>query len=415
MKLKAEKTVLDNGLTVVTVPMETESVAAILGVRVGSRDETEKTNGLSHFMEHMVFKGTKKWPKPLDMNKVIESVGGVVNAFTSHELTGFWVKVAKKHLGLGLEYLHQQGFYPLVPKEELEKERGVIIEEINMRQDNPMSLVQVRFVSQIYSMTCLGWDVIGTKKNIKSLSRQDFVDHLSRWYQPKNMVLGVAGGVTQAEVVKAARKIFRETGKSEVKYSDRPELVKLEQVEPRVEVIEKKTEQANFCLGIRTLERGNKDRYGLGVLNVVLGGGMSSRLFNEIREKRGLVYYIRSSLDSFFETGHLMVQAGCDLKRVEEAIKVTKEELGKMKQKSLSVTDEELRRAKEYYKGRLVLSLEDSAQVGFWMTEDLLLENKNRTVEEIKQGVEAVTKDKVRQVAEFKDKGKFDQLIGLDR
>ncbi|MBU1085699.1 insulinase family protein, partial [Patescibacteria group bacterium] len=200
MSWQYKKQVLDSGLTMVSVPMKAESVTAMLMVRVGSRDEAKNVNGISHFMEHMVFKGTKKWPKPTDMNRVIESVGGVVNAYTSRENTGFWVKLPKKYLKLGLEFLYQAVFESLLPKAELEKERGVILEEIKMYEDNPMAQVLRDYISQVYSLTCLGQSVLGPVKNVISMKRDDFFDHLKKWYVPANMVLGVAGGVDSNEV-----------------------------------------------------------------------------------------------------------------------------------------------------------------------------------------------------------------------
>jgi predicted Zn-dependent peptidase len=425
MKLRHTKRVLKNGLTVVSVPMKTESVTALMLVRVGSRDESEELNGISHFLEHMVFKGTKKWPKPTDMNKVIESVGGMVNAYTSREETGYWVKVAKEYLGLGLEYLQQSVFQPLLPKEELEKERGVIIEEINMHEDNPMHKVRREFVSGIYSMTPLGWQIIGKKENIKRLKRQEFNQYLKKWYQSKNMVLGIAGGVDKGMMEKV-KQVFEGQKKGERSFGDRPKELKMEQKEARVSVVERKTEQAHFCLGVRSLKRDDKDRYALGVLSTALGGNMSSRLFEEIREKRGLVYYVRTSIDSFFETGHLVTQAGCDLRRVEEAIKVTLSEYLKLTDKKKGINKEELRRSKEYLKGMLALSLEDSVNMASLSAESLLLEGRIRTAEEIEKGIEAVRVTDVQRVGKkifnrkdlnltvvgpFKGKAQFEKLL----
>jgi predicted Zn-dependent peptidase len=391
MKIKQQKIVLKNGLTLIVAPMATESVGLILSVRVGSRDESTATNGISHFMEHMVFKGTERWPKPTDMNQVIEGVGGVVNAFTNFENTSFWVKVAKKYLGLGLEFLHQAVFHPLIPVKELEKERGVIVEEINRYEDLPDQKVSDDFVVQTYKGTNLGRRIIGSKKNILSLQRDDFCQHLHYWYQPANMVLAVAGGVNPEQVVKQAEKIFEEKTESKSSFKDKPKPVSLSQRQAQLRLIKRKTQQAHFCLGLTTIKRDDPDRYSLGVLNIVLGGNMSSRLFNEVREKRGLVYSIKSETEGFFETGYLVVQAGCDLNRTEEAIKVTKNEFFKLAEKAKTVTESELRRTKEYLKGVLALRLEDSFSVASLFGHDLLLDNRLRSIEEIKQGCEAVT------------------------
>jgi len=206
MGLQPKQAGLKNGLRVLSVPMETESVTALLLVRVGSRDESKKINGLSHFVEHMVFKGTQKWPTTQMVNRIIDSVGGVFNAFTGQEYTGFWVKTAKKHLPLGLEFLNQIIFKCQLPKEELERERGVILEEIKLRHDEPMTLVADRFVSQIYGLTQLGQEIIGPGENIKKIKREEFLKHLKYWYQPSNMVLAVVGSLPAAAWKKLLKK-----------------------------------------------------------------------------------------------------------------------------------------------------------------------------------------------------------------
>ncbi|MDZ4228967.1 MAG: pitrilysin family protein, partial [Patescibacteria group bacterium] len=347
---------LTNGLKVLTVPMPAESVTALLLVRVGSRDESKTKNGLSHFFEHMVFKGTKKWPSPMELNRVIDSVGGVFNAFTSQEYTGFWVKIAKKHLPRALEFLNQTMFHSLLPAAELEKERGVILEEIKMYEDNPMRFVYDQFVSQVYSATPLGRPIIGTPANIKAVKQADFIGHLQAWYQPQNMVLTVAGGL-EKDAGEQIRAVFggiksREAG------TKRPKITPAGKA--RTRVIKKDIQQLHFCLGLTTFERSNQDRYVLTLLNTILGGNTSSHLWEEIREKRGLVYYVGSSTDSFFDTGYLVVRAGCDVNRAEEALKVTLDELQKMSHRA---GGRELQDAKEYIKGHLALSLEDSQNV----------------------------------------------------
>ncbi len=423
MKWQHKSKVLQTGLSLVTVPMETDSVAAVLMVRAGSRNEEKKINGMSHFLEHMVFKATKKWPNPKAMNQVIDSVGGIYNAYTSQENTGFWVKLAKEHLGLGLEFLYQAVWQPLLPALELEKERGVILEEIKMREDNPMVCVNDNFVSQIYSSTPLGQRVIGPAENIKRLKRDEFYSYMKQWYQPKNMVLAIAGGM-DGEVEKLVEKVFKKMGESKISYTDQPKKLSFLQEKPRVEVVNKAIQQAHFCLGVRSLERTHKDRYALGVLNTVLGGSTSSRLWDEIREKRGLVYYVRSSAYGFFETGYLMTQAGCDVNKVDEAIKVTLGEYLKLREKP--VLTKELKLAKEYLKGRLALGLEDSQAVAGEFGENLLSEGRVITVKEMRKGVEKVKLEDVQRVAKqifdmkslnltvvgpFKEKDKFGKLL----
>lgn len=392
MNWQFNQEILGNGLKVLTVPMPTESVTALLLVRVGSRDETRSSNGLSHFFEHMVFKGTKKWPMPMVVNRVIDSVGGVFNAFTSQEHTGFWVKIAKQHLPLALEFLNQTVFQSLLPADELEKERGVILEEIKMFEDNPMRHVYDQFVSQVYSATRLGMPIIGTPENIKSVQKQDFVHHLKSWYQPNNMVLTVAGGIDK-NTNQQIKEIFGEVKGGEIRSKRRPAGVL---AKPRTQVIKKDIQQFHFCLGLATFERTNKDRYALTLLNTILGGNTSSHLWEEIREKRGLVYYVGSGTDSFFDTGYLVVRAGCDAGRAQEALKVTLNELEKM---STKVSGQELKEAKEYLKGHLALSLEDSQEVADLFAEDWLVEGKIRTVETIIKSIDQITVNQVTALA----------------
>lgn len=391
MNWQFNQEILPNGLKALTVPMPTESVTVLLMVRVGSRDETKNLNGISHFFEHMVFKGTQKWPSPMELNRVIDSVGGVFNAFTSQEHTGFWVKIAKKHLKLGLEFVGELVFHSLLPSKELEKERGVILEEIKMNEDNPMRHVYDQFVSQVYSATSLGRPIIGRPENIKTVQKPDFIKHLQTWYQPQNMVLAVSGGL-DSTTNEQIRQVFGGVKGSAKMVHKRINL----NPQTRIQLVKKEIQQLHFCLGLTTFERINPDRYVLTLLNLIFGGNTSSRLWNEIREKRGLVYYIRSSTDSYFDTGYLVVQAGCDLKRGQEAIKVTLQELNKLTGK---ITDQELAEAKEYIKGHLALSLEDSQEVADLFGEDLLIEGKIRTIKEIITGVEAVTVNQIQVLA----------------
>ena len=394
MQLQQKTSKFSNGLTLLTIPMPTESVTALLLVRVGSRDESKAINGLSHFVEHMVFKGTEKWPTTQAVNRVIDSVGGVFNAFTGQEYTGFWVKVAKKHLPLGLEFLKQIIFKCRLPKEELERERGVILEEIKMRDDEPMTLVADKFVSQVYSATQLGRDVIGTSENIKRIQRIEFVKHLKKWYQPSNMVLAVAGPASAKGTAAEVEKIFSQKANNVI---NQPEKLKFKQDKPQTQVINKKIEQAHFCLGVRTFGRVHPDRYVLAVLTTILGGNTSSRLWNEIREIRGLAYYVRSSTDSFRETGYLITQAGCATDKLAETIKLTVKEYEKISQEP--VKDKELKLAKEYLKGRLALAFEDSQIVAGEYGESLLLEGKVRTLAEIYDQLDQVQVDRVQQLA----------------
>jgi predicted Zn-dependent peptidase len=386
---------LKSGLTLISCPLPSESVGAILMVKVGSRNETPAVNGISHFFEHMPFKGTKKWPTAQAVNQVIDSRGGVFNAFTNQEQTAFWVKLAKKHLATGLEFLHQLIFQPLLPAEELERERGVILEEIKMRDDDPMICVGDSFEQQIFQKNSLGQPVIGTPENIKSLKREQFFAHLNRWYRPENMVLVIAGGIGK-DVKKLAEEIFV-TKRGKAEKADRGGKYAAKQTKPDISLVTKKIEQAHFALGLRTFKRNHPDRYALGVLKTILGGSTSSRLWNEIREKRGLAYYVRTSNDAFFDTGYLVTQAGCAVDKAEEALKITIDNYALMAAKK--VTNEELTLAKEYLKGRLALSWEDSQDVAGYLADDYIFEGKIRSLDELYREIDAVSAEKVLQVA----------------
>lgn len=396
MALKVNQQTLDSGLNVLSIPMSTDSVTVLLMVRVGSRDEPQKLNGLSHFVEHMVFKGTKKWPSAMAMNRAIDSVGGAFNAFTSEEYTGFWVKVAKSHLPLALEYVYQAVFAPLLPKDELERERGVILEEIKMYHDNPASWVGRNFISQIFGKSRLGQDVIGPAENIKTLKLKDFKDHLSRWYKAGNMVLGVAGGLP-ADTVSLVNRIFTHLPKGDLSFAAKPELITLKQDKARSQLVHRDIQQAHFCLGLPTFKQTDERRYALDILRVVLGGSTSSRLWDEIREKRGLVYYLRTMVDSFIDTGYLVTQAGCDAARVEEAVKVTMGEYDKI---TKGISAAELKLAKDYLKGKWALGTEDSQDVAQLFVSQLLEENRFLTVDEILKKIEAVTLDEVKSLSQ---------------
>ncbi len=406
MKFEYQVETLANKLQVISVPMQVPTVTVLVMVRVGSRQEEAKINGISHFVEHLVFKGTKKYPSALAVASAVDSVGAEFNAFTSKEYTGFYVKAASEHVGLALDILGQFMFAPLLKPQDIKRERGVIIEEINMYEDNPMRRVGDIFDQLMFAGHPLGWDVIGTKETVGRVKHGDFVGHMGKWYQPGNMVLGIAGDAQEVKSQKSKVKSLIEkyfgTGTRSTKSTtgtrwgeDRFVAV---QTKPQVKIIYKKTEQAHFCLGVRSLSRGHKDRYVAAVLSTILGGNMSSRLFTEVREKRGLAYYVRSGIEVFHETGHLMTQAGVTINKIEEAIEAVIREYQKIS-KAGSVTQDELQKAKDYLKGKLLIDLEDSFDVASVFAEPLLLEGKVRTPEEAVAGVEKVTSEDVARLA----------------
>jgi len=416
---------LDSGLRVVTVPMAVPTVAVLMMVAVGSRYEDPKVAGISHFLEHMVFKGTKKYPTALDIASAVDAVGAEFNAFTSKEYTGFYVKAASKDIEVGLDVLSQFMQAPMLRSEDLEREKGVIVEEINMYEDNPARRVGDLFDQLMFGGHELGWDVIGTKETVTALKREDFVAHMQSWYTSGNMVLGVAGDA--AKIQDSRFKIQEYFGNKRINTQTAREIDKFTktQTEARVKVHYKKTEQAHFGLGAHSLPRNHPDRYVQAVLATILGGNMSSRLFTEVREKRGLAYYVRTSVDSFAETGHLASFAGVTINKIEDAITAILEQYQKIS-KVGNVTAEELIKAKDYLKGKLLIELEDSLQVALEYTDSWLLEGRVRTPEEAVAGVEAVTLEDISRLATeilqqqrlnlvvlgpYKDSKKFEKLL----
>ncbi len=419
-----KKTTLKNGLRIITAPMpQVKSVTALILVGAGSRYETKKTNGIAHFAEHMFFKGTKKRPAARAISMTIDGVGGVINAFTGQEYTGFWVKAAATHLNLALDVLTDMILDSKFDSKEINRERGVITEEINLYLDTPSSYVGDLFMRALYGDHPLGWDIAGQKKVIKKVSRQDFLSYLRSLYHPNNMVVSLAGDLDGPEAQKEVEKFLGRLKKTK---SASFEPFEKSQNKPQLKVKFKRTDQAHFCLGFPAYPIGHKDRYALSVLNSVLGVGMSSRLFIEVRERRGLAYYSYSSVGTHLDTGFLVAQSGVDIKRINEAIKVILSEFDKLRNKKVGA--KEFAKAKEIIKGRLVLGLEDSQAVANFFGGQELLEKKIKTPEQVIKKIDAVTASDVQRVARdifvnkglnlavigpFKDKGKFEKILKL--
>jgi predicted Zn-dependent peptidase len=426
-----QKHIYPSGLTLLTVPMPaTKSFTALVMLGVGSRYEDKHNNGLSHFLEHMVFKGTTKYPDAQTLAAAVDSRGAEFNAFTGKEYTGFYIKAASTHLDFSLEMLSQLIYHPLLPAAELERERGVIIEEINMYEDQPMSKISHLYDGLLYGDTSLGWPIIGQKANILNFQKKDFTQYMASWYQPANMVIALAGALPKAGVKKLVASYFSQhSGQAKPKIG----LVQgmktsFSQTGPQLHVHHKKTEQAHLCLGIRTFPRGSQARYALSLITIILGGNMSSRLFTEVREKRGLAYYIHTVNQYFVDTGYLVTQAGTDTKKAFLTVELIRNEYQKLTQKQNGLTAKELVKAKDYLKGKLVLNLEDSREVAELYVEDQLLEGQTRTPAQIIKSVDLVTLDEVKQLAsrlfqpanlnlavigpyEDKDKQRFRQIL----
>ncbi|OGH48245.1 MAG: hypothetical protein A3A51_04480 [Candidatus Levybacteria bacterium RIFCSPLOWO2_01_FULL_39_10] len=424
--MKFKKKVLPNGLTILTVPTPSfESATAMVMVGAGSRFETRKNNGISHFLEHMAFKGTKSRPTFMEIAGLIDGIGGEFNAFTSKEYTGYYIKAGKNNIEICLNLLSDMLKNSLLDEKEIEKEKGVIIEEINLYEDTPMRNIGDIFERLLYGDTPMGWDTAGEKDVIRSLKRADFVNYMDNLYSPSNMTVVFAGGIDEDSSVSLADKYFSDMKKYKV-ITAKP--VKEDQKKPEVRLKTKKTEQTHIALGVRTVPIGHKDKYTLSVLASILGGGMSSRLFSEVREKRGLAYYVRASSDQYTDAGSLVVTAGIDPKRIEEAITVIVSELSDLRDGRKKISKTELKKAKEYLKGHLVLELEDSRSVAIYYATQLILEKEIKNPDEVLKEVDKVSEVEIMTAAkkylvgvglnlaligDFKDKGKFERHLKL--
>lgn len=401
---------LDSGMRVLLVEMPgLNSLTALAMVGVGSRYERGHVAGISHFLEHLPFKGTENYPTAMDVAAAIDGVGGKHNAFTGKEYTGYWVKVASGQWKLAMDVVSDLLLTARLREEDIEREKGVIVEEINMYEDNPQFKVSELFDGLVFEGSPLGREVIGSKKTVTSLKRSDFINHWNRWYDPKNVVVGVVGDISKLKAQNSNVKILMESlfnkGNKREGGGKRDYGVPA-QSEQRINVFYKDTEQAHFHLGFPGIKRGHKDRYVLSVLVTLLGGNSSSRLFNEIREKRGLAYYAYASADVYYDAGSIYALEGVAVDKVEEAIKVTMEEFGKVVD-ARDVKSDEVERAKEYVIGKLSLDLEDSAVMANLVVRKMLLENKIEKLEDIVAQVREVRKEQVVDLAK--------RLIDMDK
>jgi len=390
-----QKMVLDNGLRIVSSAMpHTRSVCICIFIGTGSRYEMAEQAGLSHFVEHLCFKGTERRPTAKELSETIDGVGGILNGGTDKELTVYWAKVARPHFLLALDLLgdmlRNSKFDPL----DMENERKVIIEELNMCMDSPQSRVDMLIDEVIWPAQPLGRDVAGSKETVAAIDRNMLLDYLSTHYLPSNTVVSVAGDISHNEVVDAVMSAL----------GDWPDGVPMSWVPAdngqdasRLVVEPRKTEQAHLCLAVRGISHMHPDRFILDLLNLILGEGMSSRLFLEIRERRGLAYEIHSHVSHFHDSGSVNICAGVDPKRVEDAIEAIVMELVKLREEQVS--EAEVIKAKELGKGRLMLRMEDTRNVTGWIGGQELLMGHIRTVDEVISILDAVTASELQRVA----------------
>ena len=408
--MKFSKKVLKNGLRVITVPMKDNPTATVLVlVEAGSKYEEKKVNGISHFLEHMCFKGTSKRPKAIDISKELDTLGSQYNAFTAQEYTGYYAKSDAKHFHKIFDVVSDIYLNSTFPEIEMEKEKGVIIEEINMYEDMPQRHVQDLIMELLYGDQPAGWNIAGDKKNIFRMKRDDFVNYKKQHYLPEATVLVVAGAVTEKEVMTEVNKIFGKVVRGK-KVNKRK--VKEDQKKAKVLVSFKKTDQTHFVLAVRTYGLFNKKNAILTVLGGVLGGGMSSRLFQKLREEMGVGYYVRAYNDAYTDHGFFQVSAGVDNKRIEEVIKAVLEECNKLKVSEISL--EELNKVKEYLIGNMKLSLESSDDIANFYGGQELLKREMKSAEEKAQEIRKVTASEIQNLAKdiFKNEKLNLALIG---
>ncbi|MFZ2970847.1 MAG: pitrilysin family protein [Minisyncoccia bacterium] len=390
-----KKSKLSNGVTVITVPLKaTKTVTVLVLIKTGSKNEVDKNRGVSHFLEHMFFKGTGKRPTSLDLSKTLDSVGGVYNAFTGKEYTGFWTKVDADHTDLALDVISDMLICSKFLQAEIDKERGTIIEEMNMYLDNPIMYVPTLFENLLYSGQPLGNDEIGTRKTIASVMRKDFVDYYRKYYNGENIVVAVAGSFNEMNIKSSISKYFKPLNKrGSGKQADGYD----EQKKPGILINDRKTDQTHICLGVRGYNMDHKDRYAINLLSIILGGNMSSRLFISVRERLGLAYYISTSAESYKHVGYFVTQAGVSNEKCKLAIEIILREYKKFTTETIG--DEELKKAKDYWKGRSMIALESSDSMANFVAMQELYSGKILTPEERFAKIDKVTAADIKRVA----------------
>jgi len=389
-----QRTVLPNGLRILTSAMpHTHSVSVSLYVGAGSRYEQEREAGVSHFVEHLLFKGTEKRPTAQEVAEAIDGVGGVLNGGTDREYTVYYIKVARPHMDLALDVLFELVRRPLMDPSEMEKERQVILEELAMVADSPPQLVDLLLDSLLWPENPLGRDVAGTPETVNGIDRQMVMGYLGQQYVPSNILVSVAGNIEHEEVVSAIAAALGDwQGGKPAAW-----LPAISSNGTRCAVHYKSTEQAHVSVAVPGLPLSHPDRHAISFLSVILGEGMSSRLFIELREKRGLVYDVHSYSAHFLDAGAFNVYTGVDPKNAVAALSLVLAELARIRQDG--PTTEELTKARELSKGRLMLRMEDTRNVSGWIgAQDLLMGNV-RSIEDAVAEMDAVTLEDLQRVA----------------
>lgn len=416
---------LGNGIRIIHSHIPTlNSATFTVWYGVGSRYEDAKAAGISHFLEHMAFKGGKKYPTAEEITETLDSLGAEDNASTSQEYTNYYVRSATYTLPKAVEVLADSLLHPALASTEIEKERDVIIEEINMYEDDPQSCAANLYSGLIFPGHPLGRDIAGTKETVRSINRDDFIAFRQKHYVAENIVITISGGISYDSAYEIAEKYFGDLKNTE--YQDIYKHYKHDQNKPRIAVRNKKTEQANLYVGFPGFPHGHRTRYSETLLAIILGGGMSSRLFREVREKRGLAYSVFANASHYVDAGEFSAYAGVPPEKAVVATRVMMDEFYKIASSKHGLTDKELGKAKSYLKGHLALSMESTKAVNYFFGREEIKGGKLRTIDEVFKEVDKVTVDNVLDVAgtlfvpsklniavlgPYKDKTVFEKLV----
>ncbi len=413
---------LKNGLTLITLNLpHLDSVTSLVAIGTGSRFETKKISGISHFLEHMFFKGSKKYPSAELIANLVDGIGAVNNAGTEKEWTDYWIKSSSNHIELSMDILSSMLKEPLFDEEEIEREKGVIIEELRMYRDMPSFYVEVLFEELLFGNQPLGWDIGGEEEIIKSLEKEDFINYMDSHYDPKNMALVLAGKLPR-DIKELSEKYFGDLPKKRARHFlpvEHPESQK-----PKVRVFYKDTDQAHLSLGVESFSRDDPKRYAAEVLGVILGEGSSSRLFIQVRERRGLAYHIGADTHAFKDTGIFRVSGALKVEKLEEGLRVIFSELKKITEEK--VTEKELQKAKEMIKGRIALRSESTNFLAEYFGTEYVIDKDIESFDDYLKKIDAVTDQDILEIARellgkkalklqligpFKSASKFEMLI----
>ncbi len=409
---------------IVTPMPSLESATLTVWVRVGSRNEEKERGGVSHFLEHVVFKGGKKYKDAQEVSHATDSIGAESNAGTSQEWTNFYIKCQASKMESAFDILSDILLYPKLTEQDIDVERGVILEEIAMKNDNPMDKIGDIFADLIFEGNPLSWDISGSKETVTNIKRQDFVDFRRGFYTASNIVITVSGGVEVKEIENITKKYFSKLKPNTIKD---PIKFVASQNKPKLKVEYKKGEQAHLILGFLGHHRRHPDRYAEGLLATILGRGMSSRLFTEIREKRGLAYAVGTSISRFIDTGVFDTYAGVNPNKAEETIKVILDQSYGVRDGKFPIKKKELDKAKEYIKGKTALALEDTSSVNDYIGQRALFLPKIDTPHEYFKKIDKVTVEEVYKAAKdifrpeklnlaiigpYKSQEQFEKLLG---